>query len=329
MPKPSSTLTSEWQHLINQIGITTTGVDGDFGGGTASATLQTFKIDPIFSDCKVPDSDEELQILLDKGHSYLTQFASTLTPRVLDPANPYDRLYSAYSSQGKKLGVDVSRCQGAVNWEFIVKQSPELYFAICKATDGPNGYDSEFLFNIKGIVENGLKLGVYSVIQPNVPAKLQTDALFAYLEKAGGIVPAMFLIDFETAHSSNIDLVAQNVHEYERLVEEYYKAHDKTPVVLIYTYPGYIYEFGKRFDDDNMALATYSGQPTPAKCQITSQRTWLYQFGGWTSTTLPWVSSGPLSSDKTAGIRLQARPHQWIPVDHDVILSPDLEQLIG
>ena len=309
------------QRAINLIGKDSIVVDGSFGPLTGNALKNALVL--CGQKYYVPSTDIDIVSCTGVINSYLDDYVKNALPRSIDLSNPFDALVDKYIKQGKKLGVDVSRCQGSINWKLVAKQNPYYSFAITKATDGPRGIDSEFRFNAKEIVSVGYRLGVYSVISPDQPAEQQAKLALKVMEDCD-VSPQFFLIDFETSYKHDLVTIANTVHEYESIVNAHFSDSKDPPVVMIYTYPGYIYAFKNLFADDEFALATYSGQPSPARCQIATERTWLYQFSGWNSTTLPWVTDSQRPSDRGMGVRIQVRPRQWIPMDQDVMLSDTL-----
>jgi len=281
-------------------------MDGVIGPVTkASASIATRKLN-------VKDSSlTNLYPLIDALKAYRKYEIEKIGARNLDMGNPFDRLVSRFNTEGKPIGVDVSSCQGKVtDFKLMKAENPWLSFGICRATQGSNFTDDSFDSNVDLCNEAGLALGVYSVINPSEDAEAQAKHAISVM-KAASANPKLFLVDFETSHGRDLDAITSRVHVFEQAVQ----AEFPNAITLIYTYPGYILEFGSRFSDDDFALATYSGQPTPAKCQITSQRTWMYQFSGWT---------GPMNAKGNFGIRLRTTLGITIPVDHDVALSPEL-----
>jgi GH25 family lysozyme M1 (1,4-beta-N-acetylmuramidase) len=318
MMKFDSTSVTLLQRAINLVGKDSIAVDGSYGPQTEHGLMDALKAcGKVFAK---PLSNADIVTYTTIINAYLDAFVNNSVPRVFDLKNPFDALIGRYIKEGKKLGIDVSRCQSSINWKLVAKQNPHLSYAITKATDGPRGVDDQFRFNAKEIIDVGYRLGVYSVISPDQPAEQQAKLALKTMDSCG-VSPQFFLIDFETTYKHDLVTVANTVHEYESIVNAHYASAKDPPVVLIYTYPGYIYAFKGLFADDEFALATYSGQPSPARCQIATERTWLYQFSGWNSTTLPWTTSGQQIEDRGNGIRIQARPGQWIPIDHDVMLS--------
>lgn len=56
-------------------------------------------------------------------------------------------------------GIDVSKYQGKIDWKTVKSQG--IDFAIIRAGYGQNATDIKFAENIKGCIENGIKVGIY------------------------------------------------------------------------------------------------------------------------------------------------------------------------
>jgi len=94
----------------------------------------------------------------------------------LGPAT-LDALNSVYSGQVvERLGMDVSRYQGAPAWPVVAGDARRFYYAIAKATQGRTGggrhsIDPQLEHNAHGIHNAGLKLGYYVWVMPNTDSE--------------------------------------------------------------------------------------------------------------------------------------------------------------
>jgi lysozyme len=74
----------------------------------------------------------------------------------------------------KVVGVDVSHCQGKIDWEKLSNQKNyKLKFVIIRSTMGDDRLDKNFAFNFKEAKKFGLIVGTYHYYDPNENSRKQ------------------------------------------------------------------------------------------------------------------------------------------------------------
>ena len=76
----------------------------------------------------------------------------------------YNNLYNEYKTDNTKVGIDISRWQGDVDFEALKNSNVEFIMIRLGGQDGLDGeyyIDSKFTQNIKGALEHGFDVGVY------------------------------------------------------------------------------------------------------------------------------------------------------------------------
>ena len=142
-------------------------------------------------------------------------------------------------------GIDVSKHQGSIDWK-KVKQSGKVNFAIIRAayrgyTEGKIYEDTQFLNNVKGAYNNGIKIGLYfysSAINEQEAieeANYVLNLINKYGIKSYITYPIVFDIeDFEGTR--NYNLTVQERTNVAKAFCETIKNSGYTPMIYSYTY---------------------------------------------------------------------------------------------
>ena len=136
-----------------------------------------------------------------------------------------------------KKGVDVSRFQGAINWEKV--KGAGIDFAIVRAglrgtTEGKLLEDDYFQDNVEGAIENGIDVGVYFYSQAvnEEEAKEEVQMILDLIEPYDITYPVV--IDVESAESDTARTVDLTTDDYEKVVKvfcETVKSAGYTPMI--------------------------------------------------------------------------------------------------
>ncbi|MBQ9852564.1 MAG: S-layer homology domain-containing protein [Ruminiclostridium sp.] len=131
------------------------------------------------------------------------------------PENTYDREFFQVNEQGLltynsdeytcKVGIDVSRYQGTIDWAQVKEAGVD--FAILRL--GYRGYgtgkmvlDNYFYQNLKGALANDIEVGVYFFSQAISPAEAQEEARFCMNALKGYEITYPIVFDWEPYDSS-------------------------------------------------------------------------------------------------------------------------------
>lgn len=91
----------------------------------------------------------------------------------------FDDLYKKYKSSNTKIGLDVSRWQGDIDYQKVKDSGVEFVFIKIGGTNGINGdyyLDPKFKKNIEGFLEVGIPVGLYFYSYANSIIKAEEDA---------------------------------------------------------------------------------------------------------------------------------------------------------
>ena len=91
----------------------------------------------------------------------------------------FSTLYDKYKNDNTKIGLDVSKWQGDINFQKVKNAGVEFVFIKLGGTDGIGGdyyLDSKFERNIKGFTEVGIPVGLYFYSYADSPIKAKEDA---------------------------------------------------------------------------------------------------------------------------------------------------------
>ena len=90
-------------------------------------------------------------------------------------------------------GIDVSHCQGPVDWDAAARAG--IAFAFLKATEGVTGTDARFADNWAGAWEAGIVRGAYHFFSPTAPVSAQIANFLETLRgyENGDLPPAIDL----------------------------------------------------------------------------------------------------------------------------------------
>ena len=188
----------------------------------------------------------------------------------------YQKQLSDFISQGKTLGVDVSRAQGVIDFTHVLNKYDWIKFVIIKCSEG-TWLDDRFIANLTSLRQSpkDVSIGIYTVIQPDGDAKKQAQFAIDAC-KNQEFLPQFSMVDFETKHSANLKGIADNVMTMYRMFEDAF-----THNVALYSYFGYVQPFIPFFPKDvNYAIANYS-YIDPAHPGIDDSQIGLKQTFGW------------------------------------------------
>lgn len=93
----------------------------------------------------------------------------------------FNKIYEKYKSDNTKIGIDVSRWQGNINYELVAKEGIDFVIIKLGGTDGIDGeyyLDSKFKDNIEGFSKLNIPIGLYFYSYANSKESAQNEALW-------------------------------------------------------------------------------------------------------------------------------------------------------
>lgn len=128
------------------------------------------------------------------------------------------------STVESRVGIDVSRFQGAIEWDKVADAGVE--FAIIRvgfrgSTEGKLIIDDYFIDNIEGATENGIDVGVYFYSQAITPDEALEEAQVLLDQIEPYDIKYPVVIDVEYADSDTARTSDMSSDEYEAAVEAF------------------------------------------------------------------------------------------------------------
>ena len=143
-------------------------------------------------------------------------------------------------------GVDVSACQGSIDWNELEAQ--EVRFAYIKATEGSGQVDARFYDNWSGVARTGIKAGAYHSFRFESTGKAQAENFMSTVPVVSDTLPPVVELAYYGSHESNPVAAGKTVPELRDLLEALEAHYGRRPMIHVTesTYLEYIYTY---FDD--------------------------------------------------------------------------------
>lgn len=115
-------------------------------------------------------------------------------------------------------GIDVSRCQGNINWKTVADYG--MGFAILRITEKGNIIDSTFERNYKGCVENNIPVGVYKYSYATTVAQMKEEANVVVKTLNKRVLNYPVFLDIEDKCQENLsqDLMMKMIDSFKDIV---------------------------------------------------------------------------------------------------------------
>lgn len=110
---------------------------------------------------------------------------------------------------GERYGIDVSRHQGAVDWDRVAADG--IAFAYIKATEGGDHSDGRFGENWRGAHRSGVERGAYHFFTLCTPGSVQARHFLRVVPREAGLLPPA--VDLELAGNCSARPPARRVYE--------------------------------------------------------------------------------------------------------------------
>lgn len=156
-------------------------------------------------------------------------------------------------------GIDVSRYQGNIDWEYTSEQN--IKFAYIKSTQKDNYCDPLYKDNVKQALKYGINVGSYHYFTFSESPSSQADNFIRNSIYKKGFLPPAIDIEIENQNnlsSINVNEIQNNIHSLLDEVKKHYKT-----VPLIYTNKfTYNILIDDTFNDYPIWIANYSNNPS-------------------------------------------------------------------
>jgi len=185
--------------------------------------------------------------------------------------------------------MDVSCCQGNIDWANFTKHNPQIKAVIVKAGNGNEGFDSKSVINVHGATDAGLLVGIYNVVyplppncaHPNRDPEVQASEHWEFCSQFGNVLTAIDLEtpsipDWEPKWGINGEFITDWVLTY---ALKYEQLSGRKPI--IYSYTPYIVAMGSpsSFSDYQFWLADYNKVAKLPSC-FTDYIVWQFKGTG-------------------------------------------------
>ena len=193
-------------------------------------------------------------------------------------------------------GIDVSRWQGAINWQTIAAQG--YRFAVIRATVGNYYTDPRFYENWRGAREHNLLVTAYHVVKPKQTAESQINRLFEVLEKHKPDLP--LVLDVELTDDQPRATITSVVRECATRITEHT---GRAPVIYTGSWfwtPNIAH--GPEWAEYDLWIAHYGVSSPTLPTDWTEWKFWQYSEKG----SVSGVSSSSNSGAKTLETSIKA-----------------------
>ena len=152
-------------------------------------------------------------------------------------------------------GIDVSRYQGKIDWNYLVKKSSvKISFVFCKATEGTTILDQRWKKNYRELRKRNIPVGAYHYFKPKKNAIRQAKFFLKHYQPAKNDLPPV--IDIEEEGDDPVSL-RNDVKLWMDIVKE-----ETGRQPIIYTnYFMFTNIFKAHFQDYTFWIANYSDLP--------------------------------------------------------------------
>lgn len=121
-----------------------------------------------------------------KGNATMKSFSLVVKKKTSGSSSskkpfPFKDIYKEHKNTNTKIGLDVSRWQGNIDFSKVKEAGVEFVFIKVGGTNGLGGdyyVDPQFKRNIEGFLEVGIPVGIYFYTYANSPEKAKEDALW-------------------------------------------------------------------------------------------------------------------------------------------------------
>ena len=167
-------------------------------------------------------------------------------------------------------GIDVSKHQGAINWD-VVRKDSKIQYVYIKATEGSDMVDERYQQNLRNARKLGFKVGSYHYLtnKSSVVNQFKNFANTAKREDQD-LIP---VIDVEVCKQWSAQQLRDSLKVFANMVEDYYGCKP-----IIYTYENFFMNnLGKAFADYPIFIAKYS-RASSGKPNINGVKWIMWQY---------------------------------------------------
>ncbi len=217
--------------------------------------------------------------------------------------------YLDYKKYGN-LFIDLSRCQGEIDWAKLKEKHPEINFAITKCTEGVNYIDPTYLMNTDGAKSVLMACGAYHFFRWTDDINQQVSSFLGNARNADFLA-----LDIEQNYQQQHHSIV--FAKTEKFISQIKKYAEKP--VIIYTGGWYLPNFPAIAEDFPLWIANYAVKD-PSKLKIA--KPWI-KANAWQMGNLEF--GVPFALDKSV-VKGATKP---VSCDINVVLDDKFEQYLG
>jgi lysozyme len=217
--------------------------------------------------------------------------------------------YIDYKKYGS-LFIDLSRCQGEIDWVKLKELHPEIQFAVTKCTEGTTYIDPTYLLNTNGALSVSMTCGAYHFFRWTDSVEQQIASFLSNSRNADFLA-----LDIEQPYKQPHHSIVFS--KTEQFIRGILRASNKP--ICIYTGGWYLPQFSAIANECPLWVANYA-VTDPSKLKIASPWT---KASAWQFGNLEY--GVPFALDKRV-VRGATKP---VSCDINVVLDAGFEQRMG
>lgn len=200
---------------------------------------------------------------------------------------PFKSLYNEYKKENTKIGIDVSKWQGTIDYEKVKNEGVEFVFIKLGGSLGIGKeyyLDPKFKDNYEGFKKVGIPIGLYFYSYANSVSKARQDALWVIEQIKGYDIDLPIAFDWENWSNYNdfhmsFNTLTNSANMFMKTIK------DHGYETMLYSSKNYLVNYWLK-KDYPVWLAHYTNKTDYAEKFVCWQRTSLAKISGITENTV-------------------------------------------